>query len=580
MASDSVNGVNHPRGQVSCGIASLMGAAALLSGCAALPLWEERTAPYVVLHVCRNQIDAHFPDLGDSLVNEVVMAAEEWFVGGGAHVRLYYAGSLPASHPACADVSSTIEPQLVGSPPAGPRPPDRSVVVTAASSLTHRLTAPETSRCEFAAVDRWEIGGEGPLRLGSTLQSVRITLARNQTCEGRLEPWPWTSTLSPGRVLIKSLGAALGLGEVPMSTNSVLNPIDPEVHVPRWHLAETDVQALRRAYGPSQSSQFWLQTRDGGSSWRIRSRVPRPNSRDSLGASACRVVSRAGFAPESYLVAETVHQSNRRSSVITYLVDEQGLMLGTPVVHTASNRKPSVLCLTTGFVLGLVAPDGSVAIARSADALQWARASLPTGWRSVNAPALAEARWGGAVLAASSAEGSGLRFMRSSDGGASFVDAGASNPNLQFRFPFGFSCAESLRKCFVTGGDVGFVRNVYELSAGQWRWAANSGGGQVPNLGVVTSPTADEAGFGFVRRYKPGSRFYGTPGAVLGQVGGGVQTRGDANPYQFLSQPLARAVSDSPPGLLRTVVTPGFIVLATHNTFYNSPYVLVPAPGQ
>jgi hypothetical protein len=574
--------------QVRCWIAGLLCSSAMLSGCASLPVWEGHTAPFVALHVCRNQIDAHFPDLGDALVNEAVMAAEEWFVGGGAHVRLYYSGTLPASHPACADVPTTIEPRLVGSPPAGSRPPDRTVVLTAASSLTNRLNAPGTSRCEFAVVDRWEAGSSGPLRLGSTLQSVRITLARNQTCGGGLEPWPWPGgspgspppTLSPARVLMKSFGSALGLGEVPISTDSVRNPIDPAVDVRRWHLTEADVQALRRAYGPSQSSQFWLQTRDGGTTWTVRPRVPRPNSRDSLGASGCRVVSQGGVPPESYLVAETVHQASGGSSVMTYLVDEQGLMLGTPVVHAPSNRKASVLCLGTGFLLGWVAPDGSVAIARSVDGWRWTRASLLAGWRSANAPVLAEARWGGALLAASSADDSGLRFMRSSDGGATFGDAGAANSSQHFRFPFGFSCAEAIRKCFVTGGDTGFVRMAFELISGQWRWVGTSGGGEVPNLGVVTTPTADEAGFAFVRRYKPGSRFYATPGGVLGQVGGGVQARGDANPYQFLSQPFSRAVSDSPPGLLRAAVTPGFIVLATHNTFYNSPFVLVPAPGQ
>jgi hypothetical protein len=51
---------------------------------------------------------------------------------------------------------------------------------------------------------------------------------------------------------------------------------------------------------------------------------------------------------------------------------------------------------SSGFLLGWVAPDGSVAIARSVDGWRWTRASLLAGWRSANAPVLAEARWGDA----------------------------------------------------------------------------------------------------------------------------------------------------------------------------------------
>ena len=109
-------------------------------------LWNQGPAPFVALFTCKNQLSAHFPNSADQIENELVQAAEEWFVGSGADIRFYYVGSLTPDNPACAEVPTVINPRIIGIPPDGPQPPRWSVVLTAASSLTNRLSIPWESR--------------------------------------------------------------------------------------------------------------------------------------------------------------------------------------------------------------------------------------------------------------------------------------------------------------------------------------------------------------------------------------------------------------------------------------------------
>jgi hypothetical protein len=78
-------------------------------------VWSERPSrafPYVHLYMCRNQLVRFFPNTTDRLERETETASTMWFIDGGAHVRLYYRGSLPATDAACADVPDLYRPRL------------------------------------------------------------------------------------------------------------------------------------------------------------------------------------------------------------------------------------------------------------------------------------------------------------------------------------------------------------------------------------------------------------------------------------------------------------------------------------
>jgi hypothetical protein len=79
------------------------------------PVWSERPSrafPYIHLYTCRNQLVRFFPNTIDRLEREIEAASTMWFIDGGAHVRLYYRGSLPATDAACTDVPDSYPPRL------------------------------------------------------------------------------------------------------------------------------------------------------------------------------------------------------------------------------------------------------------------------------------------------------------------------------------------------------------------------------------------------------------------------------------------------------------------------------------
>jgi hypothetical protein len=541
-------------------------------------LWNQGPAPFVALFTCKNQLSAHFPNTADQIENELVQAAEEWFVGSGADIRLYYFGSLTPDNPACADVPTVINPRIKGAPPDGPQPPRWSVVLTAASSLTNRFSFPGVERCHFAVTDRWEIPASvSQLPPTPGIERARITLVRGQTCSGALEPWPWfdpmgplPQTLSTSRVLMKMLGHAMGLSEETGSADTVMAPIDPNAPDDRWHLSEPIVRAMRTAYGPARSSPYWIETKDAGKTWTTLTGTPRYNSRNSLGLAGCQARSPEGRAKAAYLLAETILNPDGTSGVISYFVDAGRRHATHPQHHGSSNRKPTLVCGDGLYLLGMVKPAGEIQIRRSTDGIVWADATLPPGWQSAHAPALAEAKWANGILAATSTTQTGLRFLLSANAGASFAAASSSMASpWRPRFPFGLTCPSAKRRCYLAFGDYGFSLLAEEVQGANIVGVRWSGGGEIPNLGTLLAPTKDRLGYFLVRRYKPGSRYYATPNTALDQVAGGLQPDAEKTPWEFTMQPFSRTVSDSPVGLFRDDIHGSFVVLSTWNNWYN-----------
>jgi hypothetical protein len=74
-------------------------------------IWNQGTAPFIPLFTCDNQLQTQFPNTVNDIKRELIIAAEEWFVGSGAHIRLAYLGSLTPTDPACAAVPTVIAPR-------------------------------------------------------------------------------------------------------------------------------------------------------------------------------------------------------------------------------------------------------------------------------------------------------------------------------------------------------------------------------------------------------------------------------------------------------------------------------------
>jgi hypothetical protein len=481
----------------------------VLAGPLAAPsaVWNQGTAPFIPLYTCDNQLAAQFGNTIGNIKEELVEAAEEWFIGSGSNIRFYYFGSLTASDPACADMPIVIAPRIVGAPPAGPQPPRWSVVLTAAPQLTNQLSLVGTDRCHYAVTDLWELPplpGTSPPVPG--IERARITLVRGQVCSGSLEPWPWPDpfaaqqTLSPARVLMKMLGHALGLSEESGSGDTVMAHIDPSTLDFRWHLSEPIVEVMRAAYGPAQSSPYWAETKDQGKTWQVLANTPRAQSKNSLGLVACEAV-RPQSPAQAYLVAETVIEVTGKSYVQTYFVDSQRHSSLPPKSHGQSNRKPSILCGMGFFILGFVDPKGEVQLQHSIDGVTWSHGQ-PAGLRSAHAPALA-ATWEGGIIAATSTSESGMQFLFSENGGSSYQGSPLVASPWRPRFPFGLSCATKKQHCYTAFGDVGFFNVTDFRLQGTTLVGVISGFGPLPNLGIAMVPTRDGQGYALARRYKP-----------------------------------------------------------------------------
>src|SRR5262245_19024395 len=252
-------------------------------------VWAERPSrafPYIHLYMCRNQIVRFFPNTIDRLEREIETASTMWFVDGGAHVRLYYRGSLPATDAACADVPELYRPQLVGSPPAGPPPPFSSVVITAASAQIDRSFFGVT--CRPARPDLWTAAPASTLAR-RTIIGARIVLAAGDACGGPTAqpyPWPETATAPPAydyrSVLMWTLGRALGLPDEPTSPSVRRLPSPGTLS---RHLTSSDRHALRAVYGPIQSRAYWATSTDGVT-WQTRGNLALIRN-PSLGLSVC-----------------------------------------------------------------------------------------------------------------------------------------------------------------------------------------------------------------------------------------------------------------------------------------------------
>jgi hypothetical protein len=65
------------------------------------------TFPVIPVYGCPNQFATHFPTIPWYNISRQLSAAmNEWFTGGGAHIRYKYASDLPSNDPQCANSPS------------------------------------------------------------------------------------------------------------------------------------------------------------------------------------------------------------------------------------------------------------------------------------------------------------------------------------------------------------------------------------------------------------------------------------------------------------------------------------------
>jgi hypothetical protein len=233
------------------------------------PRWHESTTisfPYVSLYTCSNQIKRYFPNTWPAIESQIEAAALNWFVEGGANVRLYYRGSLADTHPACAEVPEQYRFHAWGSP-SGPEPPEGSVVVTASRSrqatmfrgfFEHRNAPRLPGQCSPTSTDLWLDPPSNDVQF-RRITRARITLAANNICQpgAPVYPWPEMATLAntpppntkyfhPHTVLMREFGLALGLPQetAEPSVRGLIFAGNNDTHLHR-----ADGEQLRTRYG-------------------------------------------------------------------------------------------------------------------------------------------------------------------------------------------------------------------------------------------------------------------------------------------------------------------------------------------
>ena len=582
-------------------LATVIVAQPAIAGVVAPPaaIWNQGTAPFISLFTCDNQLQTQFPNTVNDIKRELIIAAEEWFVGSGAHIRLAYLGSLTPTDPACAAVPTVIAPRLAGTPPAGPAPQRWGVVLTAAPDMTNQLTLPGIDRCHFAVTDRWELPAPaGGLLTTRTIERARITLVRGHVCNGAWERWGWydpgvfqpaTTSLSYGVVLRKMLGHALGLAEETGGSDTVMAPIDaagltPQNHLNLSYVTEPIVSVMRAAYGRARLRPYWMETRDNGASWSAISNTPRATADNSLGLAGC-----SWHSPQvggvGYLIAETRMLANGSSKVETYVVDRTRRSFKNVVSHGASNRQPTLVCSKNLAILGWVSPNGDVVISRSTDGVQWDRARISMPERSWLAPTLARASWAQAVIAVTSggvepdpqypATWRRAQTLLSLDDGVTFESDGVVFGREPYAVLYGLTCLNARKRCYdmtTTSGGKAIIDLAAMPRVRMVQWA---GGGEIPNVGAALAPSFDERGYLYVRRYRPGAAFFGTPNADLNSIGGGLQSDAEATRWQFFPHAFSRNGSNTPTTVFRDDARRSFVALGAVNRIYNG-FLLVP----
>jgi hypothetical protein len=551
------------------------------------PVWAERPSrafPYIHLYMCRNQLVRFFPNTIDRLEREIETASTMWFVDGGAHVRLYYRGSLPATDAACADVPDLYRPRLVGTPPPGPKPPFSAVVITAASAQINR--SPLAITCQPVRTDLWTAAPASPLARPA-ITGARIVLAAGDACSGPIAqpyPWPETATAPPAydyrSVLMWAMGQALGL------PNELASPSVRRLPSPgalSRDLTSSDRQALRAVYGPIQSRAYWATSTDGVT-WQARGNtalVPSP----SLGLSVCALGGSFGpTASKRFLVAST--DVSGMTDTVTVMLADENLASGLNRQSLgATNHPPRVACGDHSVMLAFIDPSGRLQLRRSTDGLVWTSVALPPAPTSTNVPPGIEfVRWKGWYYMVLAGQRAGLTFLLSTDDGASFhIVRNASTWGSEFSpLPF---CVESLASCGVLVPSVpGNYFQPYDrfdatgianpgggyFGGGDYRELL---GGQVGRSGLTPQQTlAAYFNLRTTPRWTSPVRY--EAGRVLttavGEVGG--------LPVIALQDRDARLITDSVPAMTWDSARNRWVLLATYLRAYNTDFVLVPVP--
>jgi hypothetical protein len=542
------------------------------------PVWTERSSrafPYVHLYTCRNQLVRFFPNTVDRLEREIEAASTLWFIEGGAHVRLYYRGTLPANDPACADVPTFYPLRPVGTPPPGPQPPFSSVVITAAAS--QRTRALPGFSCDVVRTDLWTTTPTPPF--GSrAITRARIVLAAGDSC-GSNQPYPWPETLQVPAydywtALMWALGRTLGLPDEPKQP-SVRRP--PQAGVLSRHLTNSDGQALRETYGPARSRAYWATSTDG-ITWRDWGLTPLFRN-PSLGLSACALAGPLPGRPSSrFLVAST--DAVGPLNAVTVVVADESLATRLSAQSFNTNYPPRVACGDSSLLVAFIDLGGELQVRRSTNGLIWSPVVMPALTETVMPPAIEFAPWKGWYLMVLAKQPSGLTYLISKDDGASFQVARDDDLLTADMSPIAF-CAESLARCgvFHPRTPAAFLQT-YEafdtnglVSGGSalLGWYRELFGGQVARSGPT--PQHLLAAYANLRTTPP---FNSTVKYPAGRV---LSTTFGASPNGLwpmirLEDRDTRLLSDSVPALARDPVLNRWVLLGTYLRAYNYDFVL------
>jgi hypothetical protein len=257
----------------------LLGKVALLATCAPATayafsrnsVWNnvyDPAFPILRVYGCPGRFATYFPTFPwDNILSQAQQAMNEWFIGGGADVRMRYEGDLGDADPRC--VNET---------------PDTGTVLLSAEQ------ANGSGNCNWATTFY-------PSDTNGNSTSALVIFHAGTVCNGAFQAFPWATNAdypqaNPAQVDFQSvflheLGHALGFNHS-SDPNAVMFAFGNEGDVTRRFLADDDVRGLFGTfpYSPTQMNMYDVWTNNDGATWNSNSIGP-PTFYAVGGVAAC-----------------------------------------------------------------------------------------------------------------------------------------------------------------------------------------------------------------------------------------------------------------------------------------------------
>jgi len=203
--------------------------------------------PIVPVYGCPGRFATNFPGVPwANILSQAQLAMNEWFIGGGADVRMRYESDLADNDPRCVNES-----------------PDVGTILLSAERNNGG------GQCYLATTFYDQDGS------GNNTTSLVIMHA-GTVCNGTFQAWAWATNADYPQngqfdfqsIFLHELGHAIGFNHS-SDANAVMYPYAPNGVATKRTLADDDVRGLFGPfpYNPTQLNMYDVWTSNGGASW-------------------------------------------------------------------------------------------------------------------------------------------------------------------------------------------------------------------------------------------------------------------------------------------------------------------------